>query len=240
MMIEEYHLDARQIQVEGQLQQLRLRNVMAEESIKYVGKGLSTLVTLLEELAPQFHRCFQTDRHKIRLLSDAVAKSSEQSLGPIESITSQKYNFNRFVTGLHESRQAKAKVKMMRGECSSPANPSVPSHTHIGQYSRNARHLRQARLWPNSATTNIRTPRNFAEARRMDICLKSHKNWSPRHRCHSGSIQNNTCNSVVQTCLGGRQTNQQNRCTSVRTPFQVAWQSGAEDPLMSCRGSAGG
>lgn len=64
-MIEEYNSDARQIQVEDQLQQLRLRNVMAEESITDVGNGLTTLLTRLEELAPLCHPDFQTDCQKI-------------------------------------------------------------------------------------------------------------------------------------------------------------------------------
>lgn len=73
-MLYEYHSDARQLQFEGNLSQLCLRKLMQQESITNVRKGLSTLVTKIEELVTQFHLEFQTDRHKIRYLCDAVAK----------------------------------------------------------------------------------------------------------------------------------------------------------------------
>lgn len=107
--------------------QLCLRNVIIEENNTDFSKGLTDLVTRLEELALQFHQDFQTDRHKIRFLSDTVAEYSELSLGPIENITSQQFTFSRFVTALYDSIQAKEKVKMIRNE--SNAQPGRDTHS---------------------------------------------------------------------------------------------------------------
>lgn len=184
-MLDEYHSDARQLQVEGNLSQLRLRKLMQEESITDVSKGLSTLVVKIEELVPQWHLEFQTDRHKIRYLCDAVAEFSEWSLGPMENINAQRYSFNRLVTAMHESIQAKAKVKMLQGEAT---GHSLPAHTHIGQYSRNPRHVRREKM---ASSSKGRTPRNFHEARRMGLCFKCLGKWEPKHKCKPGAVREN-------------------------------------------------
>lgn len=188
MMLQEYNSDARQLQVEGHLQQIRLRNIMTDEGITDMKKGLNFLVNKIEELSPQCHPEFQTERHKINYLCNAVAEFSEWSLGPMENINSQRYTFNRFVTALFESIQAKEKVKMMRGE--SPGisgQSSVLMSTHIGQYSHNPRHLRREQLYK----TKHRSPRTFKEARQMGLCLKCHAKWTPNHRCTQGAIHRN-------------------------------------------------
>lgn len=63
MMISEYSSDARRVQVERNLQMILLRNVMSAESITDVQKGLTAQVKI-QEMAPQCHQEFQTDRHK--------------------------------------------------------------------------------------------------------------------------------------------------------------------------------
>lgn len=188
MMLTEYNSDARQLQVEGHLQQLRLRDVMAEESITDVRKGLTNLVNKIEELSPQCHPEFQTDRHKMNYLSDAVAEFSDWSLGPIENIHSQKFSFNRFVTALHESIQAKLKVKMLKNEASGGSSgTSGPTLINIGQYSRNPRHLRR----DHGRKSKGHSPRTFEEARQMKLCFKCWDSWFRGHRCRPGSIRTN-------------------------------------------------
>lgn len=89
-MLADYHSDALQIQVEGHFQQMRSRNIIVEEYITYVQKGLAAVVNKIEELTKKFHGYFQTELNKIYYLSDYVAEFSEWSLGPIENIHSQK------------------------------------------------------------------------------------------------------------------------------------------------------
>lgn len=188
-MLAEYNSDARQLQVEGQLQQLRLRHLMAEENIADVSKGLSALVVKIEELTPQCHPEFQTDRHKIRYLADAVAEFSEWSLGPIENINSLQYTFTRFVTALHESIQAKARVKMLQGESGASGRMA---HTHVAEYTRNPRHLRRDRNQSGrkfSKKTGSGTL-SFDEARRLGVCRRCGETWTPNHRCRPGAIRN--------------------------------------------------
>lgn len=74
MMLTEYHSDARQLLVQGHLQELHLRNVVNGEDISNVGQDLSTSVTKIEELVLQFHLEIQTDRQKILYLSDSIAE----------------------------------------------------------------------------------------------------------------------------------------------------------------------
>lgn len=116
ILLSKYRSDTRQIQVEGHLQQLHVRNIMHEDDNTDVRKGLTVVVNNIEDLIPQCYPEFQTDRHKINYLTDAVAEFSDWLLGPIENIHSHKYTFNRFVTALHESIQTKLKVNMIKRE----------------------------------------------------------------------------------------------------------------------------
>lgn len=84
----------------------------------------------------------------------------------------------------------------MGGESTSQAGPSNPSHTHIGQYSSNPRHLRQNKCREGTSISSGRAPQNFAEAPRIGICLKCHHKLSPRHLCHLRSIRNNVRNRL--------------------------------------------
>lgn len=67
-ILEKYHTDACQLQVDGCLSQLRLRHFMPEENITDVNKYLKMLVTRIEEIIPQCHIDFHSDRYKIRYL----------------------------------------------------------------------------------------------------------------------------------------------------------------------------
>lgn len=64
------------------------------------------------------------------------------------NINAQRYNFKSFVTALFESIHVKAKAKLMRGESTGPlGQSSVLVKTHIGEYSRNLRHLRREKQY---------------------------------------------------------------------------------------------
>lgn len=54
---------------------------------------------------------FETDRDKMNYLTEPVGELWYWSPSPIENVHSQKLSFNRFVTALHESIQAREKVK---------------------------------------------------------------------------------------------------------------------------------
>ena len=59
-----YDNDARQIQIKGTLDALRLKTFMDENDITDVSEGLTKMVALIDKLAPQTHPDFRTDRHK--------------------------------------------------------------------------------------------------------------------------------------------------------------------------------
>ncbi len=65
LLLKEYNSDARQIQVKGKLDVIRLSNVMTEYCIKDLSTGLRKLVSLIEDLVPQCHPDFRTESHKI-------------------------------------------------------------------------------------------------------------------------------------------------------------------------------
>lgn len=92
VMLKEYNSDARQLQVKGKIDNLRLKTFMEEKDISEVSEGLSQLVELVEELTPQCHPDFRPDPHKISYLRKAVADFKSWSHNPIQSITSRGYS----------------------------------------------------------------------------------------------------------------------------------------------------
>lgn len=132
MMLQKYNSYARQLQVEGSLQQIGLQNVMAEVGITNIRKELNFLVNKSEELSSQWHLKFQSEWHRIIYLYNVVAEFSVRSLYLMENINSQYYTFNRFITALFGSIHAEYKLKLMPGESAGPSEKySVFMNTHI-------------------------------------------------------------------------------------------------------------
>ena len=87
IMLKEYDNDARQVQVKGKLDSIRLKSFMIENEISDQAEGLTNLVEKIEKLSPQTHPDFRTDRHKIDYLRKAVAEFQSWSKTPIENLT---------------------------------------------------------------------------------------------------------------------------------------------------------
>ena len=188
MMVKEYNSDARQLQVQGILETLRLDKYMAEQGLTSPSEGLTKLVDLIERLTPQCQPQFRSDANKINYLRKAVL-GFNWSMVPIGNIITAKYSFNGFVTALREHLQLENEVNV--------ANPSFNGSrlnpvdgTFHSQYGRNPKHVRKYAP-PVSRSKNHRSDSSsstFEESRRKGICHVSKLKWRPGHRCKPGSV----------------------------------------------------
>lgn len=172
LMKDEYNSDARQIQVKGQLDTLKLQKYMEENSIKDVSTGLTKIVELIENLVPQCQPDFRTESHKIHYLKQAVSEFSDWSLAPIQAITTHKYNFTAFKTALHEAYQNYSEIRRCR---------TNSSDTFLAQYGRD----------PRSLKTRFNNGKNPKQGKfpKHKSCYRCGEKWFPNHRCNSGSIE---------------------------------------------------
>ena len=193
MMVKEYNSDARQLQVQGTLEILRLDKYMTEHEITDVSDGLTKIVNLIENLTPQCQPQFRSDSNKIVYLRKAVL-GHEWAKGPISNIISSRYSFNGFVTALRESIQLQNELSLVT---TTPDATHISSleDTHYQQYGRLPKFVRKH----NGPQRNNRSlsrgasrrqfSRSFEESRRRSECHKCGEHWHPGHRCRSGAIR---------------------------------------------------
>ena len=110
LMRNEYDSDARQLQVQNALENLRLQRFMSEKEIASASEGLTKVVDHIEKLSPECPPSFPQDAHKIRFLRNAV-KPFPWSRTPISNIVTLKYNFNQLVTALRESLEFESELR---------------------------------------------------------------------------------------------------------------------------------
>ena len=101
-MRKEYNSDPRQSQAKYLVENLRLKNVMAENDLHTESDGIDKLVDLIEEQTPTCPRAFRSDDKKVDFLRRAVIACpwAEQ---PITQIVLARYKFNDFVLALREA-----------------------------------------------------------------------------------------------------------------------------------------
>ncbi len=176
-MLKEYNKDGRQIQIQSKLDSLRIGKFMRDKNISDFGEGLTKLVEEIQNLTPQCQEEFRTDAHKIKTLRKAVAECSSWSKTPIQSISTQRYTFNDFVTALHESLQTELELFGHQQQIDE-------FQTNIGQY---ANH-------PQSTKRHTRFNHNNERKRRFDNqskekkCYRCGGPYFRGHRCEKGAI----------------------------------------------------
>lgn len=188
MMIQEYNSDARQLQVQGRLDTLRLDKFMAEHLITSHSEGLTKIVDLIERLTPQCQPQFRSDANKISYLRKAVL-GFNWAMVPIGNIITAKYSFNSFVTALREHLQLENEVSLSSSLAVGPFKETMNGTFH----QRYRRHPRQVRKYGSPRnrsgkdTRQISNP-SFEKSRRKGICHRCRQKWRPGHGCKPGSI----------------------------------------------------
>ena len=144
VMINEYDSDARRLQVQSELENLRLADLMAEKSITDQSAGLTELVDKINSMVPQCPPEFRSEQNKIRFLRGSVLGMPWAS-NPIAQITTAKYSFNGFVTALRESLQ------LMREQVRIKPMPSRAFSNEVlfQRYGRDPRQVRNNRRGGN-------------------------------------------------------------------------------------------
>ena len=142
MMIREYNSDARQLQVQGRLDTLRLDKCMAEHQITSHSEGLTKIVDLIERLTPQCQPQFRSGANKISYLRKAVL-GFNWAMVPIGNIITAKYSFNSFVTALREHLQVENEVSLSNSSAVGSFKETLNGTFH----QRYGRHPKQVRKY---------------------------------------------------------------------------------------------
>lgn len=184
LLISKYNSNARQLQVKGILDTLRLKTVMAQRELTSATEELSSIDAKMEDLAPQCHPEFCSDQDKIGYLRSAVPEFTTWSTVPIKSITTNKWSFNEFVTALHESLQTQSHILLLlKGESMATDATHLAKETNIAQYTHNPRNIHR-----HHHKLKKSTPTTFEEARLRNLCFKCGDSWQKGHRCKHGTI----------------------------------------------------
>ena len=143
IMLKEYDSDARQLQVKGRLDALRLKTFMTQHGINDVSDGSTKLVQQIDELTPQTHPDFRSDAHKISYLRKAVAEFQSWCRNPIQSITANNHTFNSFVTALHEIFVLQKELELIKNKMT--GHSFTTGSSYFQQYAQNPRQLKSRR-----------------------------------------------------------------------------------------------
>ena len=199
IMLKEYDSDARQLQVKGRLDALRLKTFMTQHGINDVSDGLTKLVQQIDELTPQTHPDFRSDAHKISYLRKAVAEFQSWSRNPIQSIIANNHTFNSFVTALHEAIVLQKELELITNEMT--GHTSTTGSSYFQQYAQNPRQLKSRRGGKQSGHRGrnlMTTPRTtygsennhrFEDARRKGLCFRCGQAWTRGHKCAKGAVR---------------------------------------------------
>ena len=154
MMVLEYNSEARQLQVQGRLETLRLERHMSEQDVSSPSEGLTQIIDILERLTPQCQPQFLSDANKFINLRKAVMGFS-WAMTPIGNIITAKYKFNGFATALREYLQLDSEVKM--SSISAAGSNFVKDGTYHQQYGRHPKFV-QKYVTPTRLTPNHQVP----------------------------------------------------------------------------------
>lgn len=111
MMVKEYNSDARQLQAQGTLENLRMDKHMAEHGISTHSDGLTELADVIERLTPQCQPQLRSDANKINYLRKAVV-GFNWSKTLIGNIITAKHALNGLVAALRERLQLESEVTL--------------------------------------------------------------------------------------------------------------------------------
>ena len=165
MMVLEYNSYARQLQVQGRLETLRLERHMSEQDVSSPSEGLTQIIDNLERLTPQCQPHFRSDANKINYIRKAVMRFS-WAMTPIGNIITAKYMFNGFATALREHLQFESEVKM--SSISAAGSNFVKDGTYHHQYGRHPTYFQKYGT-PTRLTRSHRVPQSsdsFSASRR--------------------------------------------------------------------------
>lgn len=101
VMVLEYNSDARQLQDQRMLENLRLEKHRSENDISNPSEGLTQIIELLEHRIPQSQLQLCFDSNEIIYLCKAVVGFS-LAMTPTGNIITANYSFNGFGTALRE------------------------------------------------------------------------------------------------------------------------------------------
>ena len=180
MMTKEFNSNARQIQVYGILSKLRINSIMTEHELTSFTVGLTKIVSMIEEMAPQCPPHFRSEPHKIGYLRSAVLGHS-WSKTPISNIVTAQYSFNGFITSLREHMQLEEEIQTVSRRPTGIRH-SQPEDTFVQQYGRNPKYVHKyppqgeyrgvQSFNAGRASNSPSSGRTFEESGRRNECRK--------------------------------------------------------------------
>lgn len=207
MMRQAYNSAARQLQVVRLLEQLRYRKFASEKDVTDAAEGLKQLVEFIERLMPLTPTAYHHSSHKISFLKKAVI-DQEWAKEPVKNINALHYDFENFVTALHDSIQAEQELKSAKLEGDAEAlvnyvrrnqaanathltsfaqpNEEDMFNTLLGHFGRNPKDLKCNSFSRNYPGVHIAP----------NPCRRCGAQWRPGHRCENGKIKSHVRNRI--------------------------------------------
>ena len=166
----EFNSNARQVQVQNALENLRPYRFMTKKDINSVSNGLNKIVNHIEKLTSQCPPDFRQEPHSIRYLRNAVKQYSWSKIA-ISNIVTLSYSFTQLFTALHESLEFEDEIQHKKITIRQVgAEEGKSSNTLYQRYNRNPKHIRK-RADPAKGFIkfrNIHLARTFEESRQRN------------------------------------------------------------------------
>lgn len=110
MMRQAYNSAARQLQIFRPLDQLRYRKYISEKHTSDGAEGLKSIVEFVEVLMPLTPTAYYNWSHNASVFKKPVIDQGWVK-EPVNNINALQYNFDTFVTALHDSIQAEKELQ---------------------------------------------------------------------------------------------------------------------------------
>jgi len=204
-MIAEYNSNSRQIQVRRMLDTMRIDTFMAEKGITSEQAALTDMISTIDSMVPQCPPAFRSDANKISFLRQALIKQP-WATHAITKVDAGDVTWRQFTTDLHAALSLRREVHPVSDTHSHFTESDIDREARIfmTKYGRDPRYTRkydyresrrsynqprQDRSQPERAAPADRDSLSFEEARKLGLCKRCRKDWTPGHRCNGQSIR---------------------------------------------------
>jgi len=203
-MLAEYNSNSRQIQIRRMLDTMRIGTFKTEKGLTSDEEALREMISTIDSMVPQCPPAFRQDENKISFLRQAIIKES-WATNAVTKVDAGNVSWSQFTTDLHAALSLRREIEP------APSNRTFYSEsdfeeaaeifmTRYGRDPRAARKFKPRNQRPaysrHREAPRERDPLSFEDARRLGLCKRCHKDWTPGHRCQGQGIRDHVRNRI--------------------------------------------